>query len=517
MLDFQLAIAASGLMIVNPFGTVAVCSLWTPPGYLLEKIREKAGELLGEGSPIAVVGGLYGAGLKIMLRNLYHNPQVDTVILCGKDFSGAGEHLRKFFRGEYERTGKKKLYAFESGEERELETIVIKGRKTVYMTDELLLPEYFKWVPKITELSTDKDGLREEKLKHFLSGYSPSPPLKASDRPEPIPLPHLVSDVFPADSFAQVIVSDGILDGWSRLLWRLYRFGVPVSFRKGKERRELNNMKVVIKQPDVFDKEIAFSSPYNLSQEYIDSYQDELLKKEITLDGLPYTYGNRIRVHFEKDLLDMAARNLSGESDSRRAYIALWDNTTDMEAPDSPCLVSLFFRKIESKVHLTATFRSHNATHAWPLNCFGLLKLMEYAVNTANSSPDKKDPNTLTIGSLTVLSLSMTLNTEDLDQVKDIIDREESSPYRMAEDPNGYFRLTLDRENHEIVVEHYNHADELLTEYRGKNTSDLSKKLYKAMAISDIGHAMYLGSQLERAWYALEKGLEYIQDKTKLV
>ena len=37
------------------------------------------------------------------------------------------------------------------------------------------------------------------------------------------------------------------------------------------------------------------------------------------------------------------------------------------------------------------------------------------------------------------------------------------------------------------------------------------------MAASDIGHAMYLGSQLERAWYALEKGLEYVQDKTKLV
>jgi thymidylate synthase len=249
--------------------------------------------------------------------------------------------------------------------------------------------------------------------------------------------------------------------------------------------------------------------------EYIKSYQDELLTIENIHEGVPYTYGNRIRAHFGSDLLKDIALNLSLDSDSRHAYISLWDNTSDLKAPDSPCLVSLFFRKIDDKIHLTATFRSHNCTNAWPLNCFGLYKLMEEAVNIANMNPAKTEPFTLSTGTLTVVSLSLTLNMDNLDQVKDIIEQVEKAPYEMADDPNGYFQISTDPEKKEIVVFHYAQTSELLKEYRGKTAYDLSKQLYKDLALSDLGHAMYIGTQLERAWRALEIGEDYIQDKTK--
>jgi thymidylate synthase len=515
MLAFQLAMEASNVKTVNPLGTVAVCSLWTPAAHVWERLKEKAPALLGGESPIAVIGGLYGGGLKIMLRNLHHNPQLDTVVLCGKDFAGAGEHLAKFFAGDYERAEKKNLYLFPDGEKRELSPIVIRGKKTAYKMDDTLLPDSFLTIPKIVEVTTDKDGDRLDKLGNYLSTYRPAATDGNMTRPAAVPLPKLMSDVFPADRFAFSLTADTIVEAWSKLLSRLNRFAVPTVFRKGKERRELNNVKVVVKTPWKYDLGTITSHPYNISEEYITSYQNELLTAENDHEGIPYTYGNRIRAHFKKDLLVMAAKNLSKVSDSRHAYVSLWDNEGDMEADDSPCLVSLFMRKIDDSINMTAIFRSHNSTHAWPLNCFGLLRLMEEVAKIANENPLKEDPNVLRVGTLTVLSLSMTINPADLDQVKDIIEREDDKPYRMADDPNGYFRITTDDETKEIVVFHHDPTGELLKEYRGTNATDLSKRIHNDMALSDIGHALYLGGQLERAWRAIVAGEEYVQDKSK--
>ncbi len=47
--------------------------------------------------------------------------------------------------------------------------------------------------------------------------------------------------------------------------------------------------------------------------------------------------------------------------------MALWDNARDLTVKEGrPCLVSLFFRKFEGKLTLSATFRTHNAMDAWP-------------------------------------------------------------------------------------------------------------------------------------------------------
>jgi thymidylate synthase len=342
MLDFQFAIRVADVHPINPHGTVALCTLWTPPAYLIKQVEAKYPHLLNDDSPVAVVGKLYGGGLKIMLRNLHHNPQLDTVILCGQDFAGAGELLNKFFLGDYELTGKLQTYIFDDGQTRELETLAIYGEKSVYKMDSLILHSAFQRKPKIWELPTDGD-LRVEKLAQFLSNYVPTgdPP---DARPEPIPLPHPEVSVFPSERFGAMVVADTIVEAWREILWRLNRFGVPVLLRNNKERRELNNFKTVILYPDHYSLEELMSPPYNLKEEYIKSYQNEIIEINNRNPGIPYTYGNRIRAHFHSDLLDRAAKNLSLDRDSRHAFISLWDNATDIEAPDSPCLVSLFFR-----------------------------------------------------------------------------------------------------------------------------------------------------------------------------
>ncbi|MDR2352672.1 MAG: hypothetical protein LBF22_05820 [Deltaproteobacteria bacterium] len=515
MLDFQMAIPAQNLVFVNKAGTVAICTLWTPPKVLQRRLKDGVPELFQEKSPVVLLGGLYGGGLNILLRNLYFNPQIDTILLYGKDFAGSSEHLQKFFLGDIVRTGHRQVYFFENGENIELETISIKGKKSTYQMDELLLPDKFSRKPKIFDYTHVKEAELIDILQQFLQTYSPQNPIP-TQRPEPILLLRPKISSFPSHPSSGVVVGDTILKTWEEILFRLSRFGVPVVFRKGKERLELRNFKAIVNNPQNYSWEEMAKEPYLLERSLVENYQEEILLKEIPQMGPDYTYGNRIRKYFGCDLLELVAHDLTMPSDSRHALVNLWDNCRDLKAKESPCLISLFFRKIEEKVHLTATFRSHNASNAWPVNCFGLLKVLELAVDLANQKLINQKTSPLTVGSITVISLSLTLNPDDLPRVAETISRRENANYQVVEDPNGYFKISLDKEAKEIVVEHYSKESFLLQVYRGKTSHALYQQLALNLAVSDLGHAMYLGSQLERAWYCLSKGLDYVQDKTKL-
>ncbi|MFM7652746.1 MAG: DUF4346 domain-containing protein [Cyanobacteriota bacterium] len=108
----------------------------------------------------------------------------------------------------------------------------------------------------------------------------------------------------------------------------------------------------------------------------------------------------------------------------------------------------------------------------------------------------------------------------------------------IALDPEGYFLIRLDRETGELIAEHYgNGLDERglatdpetgeviscrnagprtpLTTYRGRSAKELGMALTEGEGphpISRLDHALYLGRELQKAQWALEQGLAYIQD-----
>ena len=108
----------------------------------------------------------------------------------------------------------------------------------------------------------------------------------------------------------------------------------------------------------------------------------------------------------------------------------------------------------------------------------------------------------------------------------------------IALDPSGYFLIRLDSEAGELVAEHYgNGIDErgLATDpetgavigcrdttprrplaiYRGRTAKELGMALSEGEAphpISRLDHALYLGRELQKAQWALEQGLPYVQD-----
>ncbi|MDR2421860.1 MAG: DUF4346 domain-containing protein [Deltaproteobacteria bacterium] len=513
MLEFRWAVEANKVRLINPKGTVAVCSLWTPVSHLERVWGEAAPQLLGEDSPISLVGGLYGGGLKIMLRNLHHNPQIDTVILLGKDFSGAVEHLVNFFARRVVKTGQKQLYVFEDGHQEELEKLSIEGAESSHGLDALIQPEFFLDPPHIEDWTKEVDNVNPQRLVKFLESYVPRDPAP-TERAPAIPLPKPLTVTYPSELAGHVVVADAILDGWDELLYRLYRFGPLISLRNGKERYELLNVKVVIRRPGQYAPEEV--ARHNLPMSQIKEYQADLLRSELLVEKSSYTYGHRLGAYFGRNLLAQISQDLAQSLDSRHAYATLWDNLKDPEGSDSPCLVSVFFRKIQNLVHLTATFRSHNGARAWPINCFGLYGLMAHVCQKANESPNRTEPNDLVPGQLTVVSQSISLAPSELTEVIGLLDEYPKRPYKMKKDPNGYFKLAIDPENKEIVVWQHDHDDEMIAEYRGRTPAELIQALTGHLAVSDLGHAFYLGGQLERAWHCLVKGLDYQQDKAKL-
>ncbi len=87
-----------------------------------------------------------------------------------------------------------------------------------------------------------------------------------------------------------------------------------------------------------------------------------------------YNYGHRLRNYFGVDTLVACADRLRRDSEDRKSYVTLWDNTRDLgQVEGRPCLVSLYFRKFEGKLTLSATFRTHNAMDAYPMNLYGLM------------------------------------------------------------------------------------------------------------------------------------------------
>ncbi|MDR2141061.1 MAG: DUF4346 domain-containing protein [Deltaproteobacteria bacterium] len=513
MLDFQWAVQADKIKLINPLGTVAVCCLWTPVSYLEKRWLEVAPEILAADSPLCLLGGLYGGGLKIMLRNLHHNPQIDTVILLGKDFSGVVEHVVNFFQGKVEISEQKNVYVFADGKQRELAKLVIAGAKTSHSLDSLIRPDMFTPPPQILDWSKELERDYSMRLAKFLQTYQPRTPA-SSERPAKVPLPRPVTTTFPSELAGHVIVAETIVEAWDKLLFRLARFGPLVRLRNGKERNELLTVKAIIKNPGHYTS--ADLTNHNLPEDKILAYQADLLNPGLEEGGASYTYGNRLGKYFGLNLLNRVIEDLALNLDSRHSYLTLWDNLKDPIGHDTPCLVSLFFRKIESVTHLTATFRTHNGAKAWPINCFGLWGLLKHVCQKANSHPKRTEPQDLTPGQLIVVSQSISLNPSELTDVADLLASYQNQAHKIVTDPNGYFKLALDQENKEVVAWQFNHEDELIAEYRSKTASQMAQELVGHLAISDIGHALYLGGQLERAFYCLAKNLPYTQDKTTL-
>lgn len=456
------------IKIVDLEGDCGVVTLWSR----VDQFTKIYGELLNLGR-IACIGNLYGNGLPELLRNLTYNPQIKHIIVLGKDLSGSRRELINFIKygvvpTKFLGSDTYKIYDTSRIIDNELDHTLLNYINILELGDISdksninTIKEYFINNPK---LDTNIERVKIELVKSTVA-YLPSEPRNHS------------------------ILTNKPLEAWKLVVYNLVKYGRPIELKKG-IRYELQNLKVVIINPSIESNESL--NEYGFSLDKFINYQKFILDPHLPID-INYTYGNRIREYFGIDSLKIIIDRLNNDKSNRHCYVSLYDNYNDLERGTScPCLVSLYFRHYDDKLTLTATFRTHNGGTAWLENVYGLMALLNYVSTKTN----------LTSGSITIFSHSISLSEDALNIGKNIVKQADETLYQLELDHKGEFMITVDTDNMDIVVQH-TYLGQSLGEYRGKSALELSNKLAKLNLISNLGHALYIGRELQKKEYLLK-------------
>jgi len=494
---FQALYHGELLRLVNPAGDVGVVTLWSPLRSAERRLEAISPEILDETrSRVAVISNLYGDGMYAMFCNLLYNPQVRHVIAIGEDLGlRSCQEIEAFLALGTEDTVMLGL---------PMRRIVGTDRvfPSIREFDERRLRERlsFRYLGKLSSARLAED----------LSDCLRELPRDASPPPERVRVDMSIQPAGERSRRPSALAAHHVqrrtpLGCWEELVVRAVRFGRPTRLRSG-PRLELLNARAVISEPAP-DSESALSS-YGFRLLELLEYGSGMLDPELP-QGIPYTYGNRLRAHFRRegaalDSLAAAIETLRADPESRHAFIAVWDTSLDL--PDgpgegghsTPCLVTLFFRRLGGALCLTATFRSHNLLSAWLRNVYGLMAVQRHVAEASEMG----------VGAITVISHSLSLDPRSprYDLALAIEERwkrdddhdYDSGKYSLRQDPNGYFLVTVDRQRGCIVAEH-RFEGVLVRRYEGDSAARLASEIGAEMAVSLLAHALWLGQELARA------------------
>ena len=484
---FEAVYHADLLHVINPDGDVGLVTLWSPFRTVRRKLEELSPALLDPASSrIAVVANLYGDGMQAMFCNLLFNPQVRHLVGVGEDLG---------------------LSTCD-----EIEAFLEHG-----LEDDVMLGTPVKRVRGTARVFPDVAGFDDARLRaalsfrHFgklsrpglgeeLPAYLDELPRASNGAPAErvrVEIPEADPEVAlarrPAAVGAHQVVRSRPLDCWEELVVRAMRFGHPVALRKGR-RLELLNAKAVITAPEPEPRDALAAFGFDLDR--FEEYGRRILTPELP-EGISYTYGNRLRAHFGADGLATAIDLLRADPETRGAYVSLWDNAVDLtaDAGSKPCLATLFFRRSEGRVTLTATYRSHNLLGAWLENVYGLMAIQRYVGERAG----------VEAGAITVISHSLGIDPRsprfamarsiEANWERDDDFNRAAGKYSLREDPNGYFVVSADRERGLIVAEH-RFGGILVKRYEAERATAIEQQVSADMAVSLVSHAMWLGREL---------------------
>lgn len=182
-----------------------------------------------------------------------------------------------------------------------------------------------------------------------------------------------------------------IKNGWETLVKRIIKNGVEIRDERGSITKELLNTMVNVKNP------LDTESPkgYFWTGEKLDKYSEQFLSSD--KQGFIYTYGNRLRAHFDGiDQIQEAIDRLNNFKESRRAISVTWDPTIDTKNDEVPCMMLVDFKIRDGKLNTTGLWRSHDIYGAWFPNAVGLSNLANYVAGKVGSE----------VGTLTIHSIS---------------------------------------------------------------------------------------------------------------
>ncbi len=453
----------------NPSASVGIVTLWTKKEFILKHLDPQK---------YALVGQLYSRdeGLNGVLRNCLANKAIRHLVVTGIDLNGSGKALLAFFSN-----GVSPDHA-------------VLGVEGVLIDKEIPLAalETLRQHVTVHDYQHVKDF---SQLPALLSQLPSLPSYGVSEVFPTVTVP--VPDTFPSEKSGFPVRHDFIGPAWLEILHLITTLGTIKKSDYGVDQRELLNIVSVIEKEDP-DRPQLFSY-FPFTQDDLFSYYPQVVSAA-ALEGVEYSYGQRLRQQKNVDQIQLLIANLRQTPHTRRALAVTWDIEKDLTNEKPPCLILVEFLIQDNFLYLTAFFRSNDMFHAWPRNAFGLRKL-QYTVASALH---------MSSGNLTIISSSAHIYQNNWAAAAQIL-QEHHAPLKRIGDPRG--NLILRVKDGVIFVTHTDPTGKRLDEFSGNDPFALYTKLVLDHKVCDLSHAFYLGTELQKAALALQKGLAYTQDK----
>jgi len=477
------------LITGNQNSQVAICTLWTKKELVAEKLNM---------SNISVIGNLYSPkkGISFLIRNILANPKIRYLIVCGLDRSNSGQVLVDLIANRFE-----KIESKNNNRAHWRAISNIENKIDIEIEREAL--ETFCKRVKIIDLREEKDF---EKIQNVIDDLNQNLPPFIQDPllfPDP---PKEEINIFPAESSAHIIRGERIAEVWLKILDHILKFGITDQTAYQNQQKEIIDIISVISGEDPDNLYIPYWLPND--EEHLENYLPTILTGNCPSET-SYTYGSRMRSYFNLDQVQNVIDELKKEKYSRRATISLLDPRVDAKSKNPPCLNHCWFRIQSNKLYLIATLRSNDMFEAWPENAFGLRMLQDLVwKELLKTYPEVK------LGDLVIHSLSAHIYDDSWEDAKSIIEKHYKRivPHsRNIMDERGNFIIEV--EDNEIVIKHYSSDEVLLSTYKNKKAMPIYLEMSRNNAISIISHALYIGTELQKAELAIKLGIEYKQDQ----
>ncbi|NJO93620.1 MAG: DUF4346 domain-containing protein [Hydrococcus sp. RM1_1_31] len=475
-------------------GQIAIITGWT--------VRQSVAKHLNF-EEFAVIGNLYSPtrGINPLIRNLIANTHVRFLIILNATNedknSGSCKCLIDFFSQGFSK-GKS-----DTGRDCWVINSKIKGYIDIEIPAEVLkkFRESIQWQEAKTIRETI-DFVKYFYQKGFIKSWG-----------EPLFFPEIENSptIFSGHRYGHRIEGETIAQTWVKILHRIKTTGTIRPSAYGQWQELIDVIAIVTDEPDNF----YFPEPNFLpiERQFLSNYISQVLDNAPHQEGVKYTYGQRLRSWFGRDQIEQAIYKLVEEKDSSRVVMSLWD-VKDYENNDSPpCLNHIWLRIVDDELSLTATFRSNDMFSAWVANAMGLRALQKHICDRINQSSQYN----LKLGPLITISQSAHIYDDCWEYAEQIIQTEypKICQQRSFDDPSGSFVISI--QDGEIFVEHLTPGSgEVVNCYSGKTARSIYQKIAANCPALEVEHALYLGTELQKAEIALSSSQKdtYTQDKT---
>lgn len=452
------------VVLGNPESSVAVCTLWAQKEIIASRLDKNS---------FFICGNLYSMeGINHLIRTVFMNPHVRTIVVCGEDMSKSGETLLKLFEnGIDENNG-------------------IKG--TNFKIEKNIDADSINLFLKSVKIA-DMRRKSAEELKRTVQELNKKP--EPFSEVKEFPKTRYGVDYVPSEMTGYNIRGNSIGDIWLALLDLVMKLGVE------KKSESLIKQKELLNVVSVIENDGDIKEYFNFTKDDLEKYYPSMTTAEKP-DKVSYTYGERLfRMVDGKDQMSIAVERLVKSPYSRRAVAFTW-SLDDAKTDNPPCLTQVLWNIQFNQLCQTAIFRSHDIFGSWPMNVFALRKLQEDVAKKIGVG----------VGPLTCVSVSAHVYEKDWQNADELLKKYRVADHKFYQDPRGSFVIRI--QDGQIIVDFYT-QDGSRTQYsfRGTDPIKIYKEISQSNFISRFDHAANLGMELHKAALAIKLGKKYVQDE----